>query len=61
MYEPPTDVIGSSDNEGEDGCARLLGLRQWGAESEEQNGLFLALKQRNVATFRATSRRYRED
>ena len=44
MYEPLTGVIGSSGKEGEDGCARLLGFRQWGAQSEEQDGLFLALK-----------------
>ena len=44
MYEPSTGVIGSSGKEGGDGCARLLGFRQWGAQSEEQNGLFLALK-----------------
>ena len=61
MYEPPTGVIGSSGKEGEDGCARLLGFRQWGAQSEEQNGLFLALKQGNIAMFGATSRRDRED
>ena len=61
MYEPPTGVIGSSGKEGEERCARLLGFRQWGAQSEEQNGLFLALKQGNVATFGATSRRYREE
>ena len=35
MYEPPTGVIGSSGKEGEDGCARLLGFRQWGAQSEK--------------------------
>ena len=29
-------------------------------QGEEQNGLFLALKQGNVATFGATSLRYRE-
>ena len=61
MYEPLTGVIGSSGKEGEYRCARLLGFRQWGAQSEEQNGLFLALKQGNVATFGATSRHDRED
>ena len=38
----------------------LLGLRKWGVQSEEQNGLLLALKQGNVVTFGATSRRDRE-
>ena len=51
MYEPPTGVIGSSGKEGADGRARLLGFRQWGAQSEKnKNELFLALKQGNVAT-----------
>ena len=27
MYEPPTGVVGSSDKEGEDGCARWLDFR----------------------------------
>ena len=35
MYEPPTGVIGSSGKEVDDGCARLLGFRQWGAQSEK--------------------------
>ena len=35
MYEPLTGVIGSSGKEGEDGYARLLGFRQWGAQSEK--------------------------
>ena len=39
----------------------LLGLRKWGVQSEDQNRLLLALKQGNVGTFGATSRRYRED
>ena len=39
----------------------LLGFRKWGVQSEEQNGLLLALKHGNVATFGATSLRDRED
>ena len=35
MYEPLTGVIGSSGKEGEDGCARSLGFRQWGTQSEK--------------------------
>ena len=35
LYEPPTGVIGSSSKEGEDGYARLLGFRKWGAQSEK--------------------------
>ena len=35
----------------------VLGFRPWGAQGEEQNGLFLSLKPGNVATFGATSRR----
>ena len=30
MYGPPIGVMGSSGNEGEDGCARMLGFRQSG-------------------------------
>ena len=65
MYEPPTGVIGSSGEEGEDGCARLLGFRQWGAQNEKSKRAIFGLKtgQRrdvtekdyaNVATFGAT-------
>ena len=36
-------------------------VQQWVAQGEEQNGLFLALKQSNVATFGSTSRRYNEE
>ena len=39
----------------------VLGFRSWGAQGEEQNGLFLALNPGNVATFGVKSRRYRED
>ena len=38
----------------------MLGFRQWDVQGGEQNGLFFALKQGNVATFGATSRHYRE-
>ena len=44
---------------GTDGCW-LLGLRRLCVRGGEQNGLFLALKPGNVATFGPTSRRYRE-
>ena len=43
-----TDVTGSSGKER--AAYGLLGLRKWGVQSEEKNGLLLALKQGNVAT-----------
>ena len=58
MYEPPTGVTGSSGKDGRCRVARVQGVC---VQSEKQNGLILALKQGNVATFGATSRRYRED
>ena len=36
-------------------------VQPWVAQGEEQNGLFLALKPSNVATFGSTSRRYSEE
>ena len=36
-------------------------VQPWVAQGEEQNGLFLALKQSNVTTFGSTSRRYSEE
>ena len=59
MEGPPTGGKGAPARLGKTGVREWLGFRLVCVRGEEQNEPFLALKQGNVATFGATSRRYR--